>query len=508
MATEKGGRGKDSSRAKVQALREEGLGSPAIRQRMKSQFSSSRLSQLMKETRALGACEVEADTKRNDAAGDDSDEPPELSAGDDSDGAPELRESSDDEPPPKRRAAAVARKRPAAARAKAAAGAEAGAAIGAGAVGPARPDLDVHFAADGDLGQAADAVLGHAAAIAAYLREHAVAGDGNCLFRAAAAQMPGQVERRQKDLRQEAVTEVLAHPRRYLPFTPGGLASLQQWARGMGRASTWGDELVCRALPHVLHRPVVVWRKLDTTQPPSCFVADDVAHHPVARPVYLLLDESNPGSEHYSALLPSNGPPVAPLRRLFPLVGARRGAASKARAARASAKPAAASAPAISDFAGLFDAIGKSLEEHQAEHAAGDADESIDEDGLDAGASEPRGEHAEERPFKSQLSINAVGPWAKPASLTPGLLQKCLDELQSRTALELRCEYGIPIGTLRNWRSNPQGIRDSLNRHLKALDMAKDGKNYREIAEQCKVGVYFAKHAAREFPAAKASWHH
>ena len=78
-------------------------------------------------------------------------------------------------------------------------------------------------------------------------------------------------------------------------FFLGGdpLQKLRRWIEGMRRKS-WGAQ--------ILHRPIVVWRRASAQRPTITINTDYDVNNPAA-PVYLELDETTRGSEHYSALL-------------------------------------------------------------------------------------------------------------------------------------------------------------------------------------------------------------
>ena len=142
------------------------------------------------------------------------------------------------------------------------------------------------------------AVMAHAAAARPALREVAIPGDGNCLYRSVGFQTErGQEEHRA--VRALAMEEVRSRRRLYITLfsrqSPRA-AWLDQQARG-----DYGDEVSVRALCNVLERPVVVWRRHAPGQPPSCFVPEPARRPARARPIYLLHYEPAGGEPHYDA---------------------------------------------------------------------------------------------------------------------------------------------------------------------------------------------------------------
>ena len=147
--------------------------------------------------------------------------------------------------------------------------------------------------------------LNHATWVRETLWEKPIEGDGNCFFAANGAQMGPNGEREHLWLREEVVKEVADHSAFYARFLTRG--TVAQWCRMMGVEGVWSDNLAAYAAANVLVRPLIIWR-VGTSQPPTCIVPRIFDDTKELRPYYLLLDESTPGSEHYTALFPE---PVA-----------------------------------------------------------------------------------------------------------------------------------------------------------------------------------------------------
>ena len=139
----------------------------------------------------------------------------------------------------------------------------------------------------------------HAALARPALEERHVDADGHCLFHAVALQMPKD-EQCHKRLRQYAVTEVERNTRDYREFFDDNQPR-RPWIEGM-RRRWWGDGIAIRALANCLERPFIVWRK-GSDQPPDAFAHRSFDRTQPLRPVYLLLDETRRGVEHYSAFV-------------------------------------------------------------------------------------------------------------------------------------------------------------------------------------------------------------
>ena len=116
-------------------------------------------------------------------------------------------------------------------------------------------------------------------------------------------------------LRQWAIEEVATNLQFYQQFLTRG--NVKQWCRAMRRDGEWSDNLLVYAVVNVLQRPLLVWR-VASEQIPTCVVPRVFDETKELQSIYLLLDETVPNSEHYSALLPANPeePPLAPRRRL------------------------------------------------------------------------------------------------------------------------------------------------------------------------------------------------
>ncbi|CAE8634707.1 unnamed protein product [Polarella glacialis] len=327
----KGGRGRDTARARVQALRDEGLGSPDIRRRLGGDFSKSRLSQLLKESRTEGVAgksdalrqkgsikdaaeyfDAEADCsdggRSQSDAGLDVNSNGNLrgfiasDSGDESDIPPSLCSSSSDPDHEQARG----RRRSACLKKPAAACQEASSKKHVRPSGSDSDDLQILFVKQigelpdviGEVGQAF--CLSHARLAQASLCEKTIPGDGNCFYRATADQTNGGEDSHLR-LRAATVREVRANRTFYAGFLTGG--SVQDWCRRMAKPGQWSDDLAACAAANVLGRPLIVWR-VGTDQLPTCFVHRGFDETVPVRAIHLLLDESRPRQEHFSSLHP------------------------------------------------------------------------------------------------------------------------------------------------------------------------------------------------------------
>ena len=71
------------------------------------------------------------------------------------------------------------------------------------------------------------------------------------------------------------------------------------------RCDSWGDNISLQAAAQILHRPVVVWRRASLQRPTIVLNSDYDINDP-SEPIYVELDETTRGGEHYSALLLEN----------------------------------------------------------------------------------------------------------------------------------------------------------------------------------------------------------
>ena len=71
------------------------------------------------------------------------------------------------------------------------------------------------------------------------------------------------------------------------------------------RCDSWGDNISLQAAAELLHRPVVVWRRASLQRPTIVLNSDYDINDP-SEPIYVELDETTRGGEHYSALLLEN----------------------------------------------------------------------------------------------------------------------------------------------------------------------------------------------------------
>ena len=127
------------------------------------------------------------------------------------------------------------------------------------------------------------------------------------MFRAIAHQTPEGQENHMA-LRGAAVHEVQAKITEYTGF----FATAQErrtWLASMPRNGFFADNYALMALVDVLRRPVLVWRTKAPSQVPTVFLpSSGISEERLLMPIYLLLDESKRGCEHYTALIPSAAP--------------------------------------------------------------------------------------------------------------------------------------------------------------------------------------------------------
>ena len=204
-----------------------------------------------------------------------------------------------------------------------------------------REGARVAFRTVDDLEAAEALLLAHALVAAPQLRFFDVPGDGNCLYSAVACQLDSG-KAGHAELRRASVEYFEERWQKYCAVVPPGTeAAVRAWAAAMRRPMAWGDDLSVRALADYLGRPVVAWRRSSPDQAPSTFVPDPLPSEPVS-PIYMLLDETTPGAEHYSALLPTEA--CGDLEQLLAAARAARGLASAAAVAEAEVPPQSAAA--------------------------------------------------------------------------------------------------------------------------------------------------------------------
>ena len=138
-------------------------------------------------------------------------------------------------------------------------------------------------------------IRNHATDIWPRLQEGRVAGDGNCLFRAIAAQMP-QGEEYHRELRRLAVRHVALRRDRYYPVLM--VDGFENWLRRMARDREWSDNAVVQAIANRFSLCILVWRADLPDQRPTLVNSHD---HAADQYVYLMLHEEE-GAEHYNPL--------------------------------------------------------------------------------------------------------------------------------------------------------------------------------------------------------------
>ena len=110
-----------------------------------------------------------------------------------------------------------------------------------------------------DVAAAEQLLQDHAATVIAYLQLRRIAGDGNCLFRAAASQVP-EGEGHHSALRILSVTAAAEAWDRYAPYLPPcNRQQVLEWCDRMSRDGFWGrwrgvpglDRLLEEAIDHL-----------------------------------------------------------------------------------------------------------------------------------------------------------------------------------------------------------------------------------------------------------------
>lgn len=142
------------------------------------------------------------------------------------------------------------------------------------------------------------------------LEEEAVQGDGNCLCHSAGRLLHLSHEK----VRESLVSEVENHQSDYIGFFDDENA-MQDWISSTKKQGEWCDGIAVKAAANSFGRPVVVYRKRNPDQPPSCFLPRNVEPGPVNEndldPLCLILDEPGAdkpnykptGCEHYNPLV-------------------------------------------------------------------------------------------------------------------------------------------------------------------------------------------------------------
>ena len=136
-----------------------------------------------------------------------------------------------------------------------------------------------------------------------------VLGDGNCLARSVADLVPTKSHEQVCAL---AVAEVRANPDSYKAFVD----DIEAWASNMAKLGAWADGVAVKATANALGVPIVVFRKLNPDQRPTVFLPSSFMAGDLD-PLYVQLDETHAGCEHYDPLRVQSDllrPVAAPLR--------------------------------------------------------------------------------------------------------------------------------------------------------------------------------------------------
>ena len=144
------------------------------------------------------------------------------------------------------------------------------------------------------------------------LTEHHVNGDGHCQFNSVLRQAPEYNLRGGfRELRIDAANVVVNHSEKWVPFFPrkghrSSLQCLMAWADGI-KLWRWGDAISLQGIVHILQRPAVVWHR-GSSRPPIVVLPPFNRRKHLKKPIFLLRNALDPGSEHYSPLMPELSP--------------------------------------------------------------------------------------------------------------------------------------------------------------------------------------------------------
>ena len=150
----------------------------------------------------------------------------------------------------------------------------------------------------GDGEQVEEDLRAHALSVSGTMSTHPVPGDGHCFFRSVAFQTQAG-EGAHGALRAAVVRTVAADAEAYAHFLEEG--NIGGWLAGMV-GSQWADDLAVQACVNLLRRPVLIWR-LGLEQEPALKAPWFWRPTETVTPIYLLLDETQPGCEHYNVLV-------------------------------------------------------------------------------------------------------------------------------------------------------------------------------------------------------------
>ena len=154
----------------------------------------------------------------------------------------------------------------------------------------------------GDAEQVEADLREHALTLTGTMPTHPVPGDGHCFFRSVAFQTQAG-EGAHGELRAAVVRAVAADAEAYVHFLVD--CNIGGWLAGMV-GSEWADDLAVQACVNLLRRPVLIWR-LGLEQEPTLKVPWFWGPTEAVKPIYLLLDETEPGCEHYNVLVQRAG---------------------------------------------------------------------------------------------------------------------------------------------------------------------------------------------------------
>ena len=128
-----------------------------------------------------------------------------------------------------------------------------------------------------------------------HLEPNKVRGDGNCVFRSIGSHTVGG-DMSHSHVRAAVVGEVRANSDRYAQFEK----DIEAWCDQMINDGVWGDGVALKAAANAYGRTIVVFRKQHPMQLPTVFLPMEEGD---MQDIYLELDESDQGAEHFDPLL-------------------------------------------------------------------------------------------------------------------------------------------------------------------------------------------------------------
>ena len=115
--------------------------------------------------------------------------------------------------------------------------------------------------------------------------------DGNCLFRAIADQLEGDVSKHE-EMRKECIDHILRHKESFVPFIEDD-RTIEDYCKAMAEDSVWGGQLEMNALANALKFNVIV-HQVDNPSMAQVF-HEPIANYPIVHLSYHL-------EEHYNSV--------------------------------------------------------------------------------------------------------------------------------------------------------------------------------------------------------------